>query len=356
MKKGFTLVELLAVIVILAVILVIAVPQINSVIKQTKINSLGSTAKLIAAKAEEKEVENQALEQNEELSCSSLVKLDDNYGNCSVTKVNGKWTVTLNGLNRFAGLKCTGTKEGMICTEASTPEYLYSFYTPYYRYEYEVTDSEACKNWLLYEHWHYSQGATINSSDENFSNRICGNSTDVEGDNSNMSTSDWFNEQISHNYFTYQVISSFVAKTGDGTLADAFDDYNDVLFKYNSMPATVFIRWPGNTINFDGNDPKAVCTTYNNTNSCFEVSESAYSTNVSNLETLFGSSNCKDGTQYIHYPDDVVKYTEYRDANSSYACRLYETGTVSCTNFHVYGASVLANCGADLESFGCGFD
>ena len=54
MKKGFTLVELLAVIVILAVILVIAVPQINNVIKQTKKNSLGSTAKIIAAKAEER--------------------------------------------------------------------------------------------------------------------------------------------------------------------------------------------------------------------------------------------------------------------------------------------------------------
>ena len=43
MKKGFTLVELLAVIVILAVILVIAVPQINNVIKETRKNSLASS-------------------------------------------------------------------------------------------------------------------------------------------------------------------------------------------------------------------------------------------------------------------------------------------------------------------------
>ena len=84
MKKGFTLVELLAVIVILAVILVIAVPQISKTIKQTKMNSLGSTAKLIASKAEEKEVENQALKSyeyiedfEEMLSCDDLVKLDD---------------------------------------------------------------------------------------------------------------------------------------------------------------------------------------------------------------------------------------------------------------------------------------
>ena len=39
-KKGFTLVELLAVIVILAIILVIAIPQIAKVIDDGKINSL----------------------------------------------------------------------------------------------------------------------------------------------------------------------------------------------------------------------------------------------------------------------------------------------------------------------------
>ena len=37
MKKGFTLVELLAVIVILAIILVIAVPQIGKVVKNYKL-------------------------------------------------------------------------------------------------------------------------------------------------------------------------------------------------------------------------------------------------------------------------------------------------------------------------------
>ena len=47
-KRGFTLVELLAVIVILAVILVIAVPRIMSVIKDAKLGSIESTAKLIA--------------------------------------------------------------------------------------------------------------------------------------------------------------------------------------------------------------------------------------------------------------------------------------------------------------------
>ena len=51
-KEGFTLVELLAVIVILAVILVIAVPQIISVIESARKGSIELTAKLIAEGSE----------------------------------------------------------------------------------------------------------------------------------------------------------------------------------------------------------------------------------------------------------------------------------------------------------------
>ena len=55
--KGFTLVELLAVIVILAIILVIAVPKIMSVIEDTKKANLESTAKMIVGQAEKKSIE-----------------------------------------------------------------------------------------------------------------------------------------------------------------------------------------------------------------------------------------------------------------------------------------------------------
>ncbi len=132
-KRGFTLVELLAVIVILAVILVIAVPQINNVIKETRKNSLGSTAKLIASKAEEKEVENDALEISGSITCEDLVKLDDNYGNCTVSKnsTTGKWEVRIVGSGKFSGYTCTGTKDNMSCSEGSssttTEEGIYAF-------------------------------------------------------------------------------------------------------------------------------------------------------------------------------------------------------------------------------------
>ena len=42
-KKGFTLVELLAVIIILAIVVGIAIPSVNAVINKSKLNSLGVT-------------------------------------------------------------------------------------------------------------------------------------------------------------------------------------------------------------------------------------------------------------------------------------------------------------------------
>ena len=48
-KKGFTLVELLAVIVILAVILAVAVPVVLGVINKSREDALNSTAGMIAA-------------------------------------------------------------------------------------------------------------------------------------------------------------------------------------------------------------------------------------------------------------------------------------------------------------------
>ncbi|MDD4036332.1 MAG: type II secretion system protein [Bacilli bacterium] len=50
-KKGFTLVELLAVIVILAVILVIAVPNVLSIINKSRNDSFLSTAKMVVSAA-----------------------------------------------------------------------------------------------------------------------------------------------------------------------------------------------------------------------------------------------------------------------------------------------------------------
>ena len=71
-KNGFTLVELLAVIVILAVILVIAVPSIMSTITESRNGALASSAKLIASSAETAYISNQTLGIEKTLTCQDV--------------------------------------------------------------------------------------------------------------------------------------------------------------------------------------------------------------------------------------------------------------------------------------------
>ena len=98
-KKGFTLVELLAVIVILAIILVIAVPRIMSVIKDAKLGSIESTAKLIASTAESSYESKKALGlEVGDLKCTDVASLSNDYGTCKITfDDNGVATVIVNG-------------------------------------------------------------------------------------------------------------------------------------------------------------------------------------------------------------------------------------------------------------------
>ena len=264
MKKGFTLVELLAVIVILAVILVIAVPQINNVIKETRKNSLGSTAKLIAAKAEEKEVENDALEKTESITCADLVKLDSNYGNCTVTKnASGKWEVTIVGSGKFSGYTCTGTKDNMSCTErdTNTPEYVYSFGQPYYEYTYTVKEgkSEECVTYLennmkdeMINNWGYTAEQAQSEIEA-----VCSNSSDIDVAGTNYSASEWFEGEIQYGDFTYEDISSFVERSNP-VLVNAEEDYRNLKDSNNNQRA-VFLKFKSDL------SEKYVCTMYDHT-------------------------------------------------------------------------------------------
>ena len=121
--KGFTLVELLAVIVILAVILVIAMPKINEVIKKTRLSSLEATTKMIINSAEKKYTENQVLEQGTNIGCSDVAKLNKNdYGTCKITfDDKGNASVILNGKKdgKFDNLTCSGTRGNITCKEGT---------------------------------------------------------------------------------------------------------------------------------------------------------------------------------------------------------------------------------------------
>ena len=124
--KGFTLVELLAVIVILAVILVIAVPKITDTIKNSKIASFESSAKTIAAQAEKKKMENEILDNTNPINCNNLVKLSNSdYISCSIYfDNNNNALVTLYGSGKFEGLQIIdGTKESAKAEEIKAPVY-----------------------------------------------------------------------------------------------------------------------------------------------------------------------------------------------------------------------------------------
>ena len=123
--RGFTLVELLAVIVILAIILVIAVPKITDTIKNSKKASFESSAKTIAAQAEKKKMEKEILEDTGSISCSDIVKLNDtDYGNCSITFDGNTAKVSLVGKGKFEGLSViNGTKDNATAGDVKMPEY-----------------------------------------------------------------------------------------------------------------------------------------------------------------------------------------------------------------------------------------
>ena len=123
--KGFTLVELLAVIVILAIILVIAVPKITDTIKNSKKASFESSAKTIAAQAEKKKMEKEILEDTGSINCSDVVKLNDtDYGNCSITFDGNTAKVSLVGKGKFEGLAIiNGTKDNAKAGDTKLPEY-----------------------------------------------------------------------------------------------------------------------------------------------------------------------------------------------------------------------------------------
>jgi len=123
-KRGFTLVELLAVIVILAVILVIAVPQVMNIIEDVRKASFSSSVKILASEAEKKYVQNEVLGLKDSISCEGISKLNkEDYEYCSITMDNGIALVTLVGSGKFEWMKVlNGTKTSADVTEDNGEE------------------------------------------------------------------------------------------------------------------------------------------------------------------------------------------------------------------------------------------
>ena len=125
-KNAFTLIELLAVIVILAVILVISIPRILDVIETSKKDSFKNAAQLIADSAEKKKVSDKLLGKDEEITCKDVAKInDEDYASCKISfDSDGIAKVSITGRGKFDGLKITnGTKENAEVKEITKPTY-----------------------------------------------------------------------------------------------------------------------------------------------------------------------------------------------------------------------------------------
>ena len=141
-RNGFTLVELLAVIVILAIILVIAVPQIMDTINSAREASLESSVKMVAAQAENQYTVAQTLgnvgtdtdqfnpgSNQNKVDCGDWSGIDtdgDDYGSCKYYidddgvahveiygKANGKFS-------NYTSWGCYGTRTEATCLDNDT--------------------------------------------------------------------------------------------------------------------------------------------------------------------------------------------------------------------------------------------
>jgi prepilin-type N-terminal cleavage/methylation domain-containing protein len=115
-KNAFTLVELIAVIVILGVILAIAVPSITGVINKSTKASFESDAKLILKAMDYKTLENASFNPttvNEENITNLLGLSNANYSDIKIVNKEDTLIVTISGKGKWAGLVACGTYQNM---------------------------------------------------------------------------------------------------------------------------------------------------------------------------------------------------------------------------------------------------
>lgn len=131
MKRAFTLIELLAVIVILSIILVIAMPKLLEVIEKMHLKSIESSSNIILKGAENESLIEHAIDSKKDVKamlCKDIIDLKDNYAYCYVKyDGNRKGTISLKGApnSKYENLECTGTLNNVTCTKRESKKCTY---------------------------------------------------------------------------------------------------------------------------------------------------------------------------------------------------------------------------------------
>ena len=121
-KRGFTLVELLAVIVILAIILAIAIPGISGIIKSATKSAFASDAKVVIKNMNYKLLSDETFDVTsiDETNIESILGVSkDNYETVKVITINGQPYVVLGGKNKWANLIAHGSYTEMNVSDSS---------------------------------------------------------------------------------------------------------------------------------------------------------------------------------------------------------------------------------------------
>ena len=327
-KTAFTLVELLAVIVILAVILIIAIPQIMDTIKITRLKTMEDSAKLIATNAEKDYLSQQAINQNYKatsIPCTDVAKLNDDYSSCRIRyNDSGVATVKLKGASgsKFDGITCTGTKDNMNCRNIELAGAIYALGMPRITgFTYDINYDKCMISDIK-----LTEG--FSASDKEL---FC---TDKE-------TSDGYS--IKEDLKDAEVRSML---TKEGIVTNIKYEYEQIT-DYNSLNSNVFIKWPKGETKYDDLTPKSVCIKYqgntNNEINCFEYDNYEYE--KQHLADVFGKDKCagndvgslalKDsflnkalGIENVYAAGEVKSI---RASDGLYFCVLNELGTVICT-------------------------
>jgi len=152
-KKGFTLVELLAVIVIFSILSTIAVVGVSKSLDNSKKKLLVSSSKNLASAGEAYYIANGG-DGTIEVDCSDIAEVNDiDYESCVVKIRKKKAEVTIHGKGKFEGMViCRGTKqESVVTNSCTTPSGCFqiddsssSRIRSYYDYEYNDSSNDAC--------------------------------------------------------------------------------------------------------------------------------------------------------------------------------------------------------------------